>query len=79
MLLKNVHDVEKLLEVISHCRGDVILRSTDGREEINMKSKLSQYIAIERLLSDHGDQYEFFCMNKADEGYMLAYFYDMSH
>ena len=79
MLLKNVHDIDKLLDVIAHCRDDVILRSTDGREEFNMKSRLSQYIAIERLLRDHGDQYEFFCMNKADEGYMLKFFYDMHH
>ena len=79
MLLKNVHDIDKLLNTIERCRDDVILRSVDGREEFNMKSRLSQYIAIERLHRECGDQYEFFCMNKADESYLLAFFYDMSH
>lgn len=79
MLLKDVHDIERLLEAISRCRDDVILRSADGREELNMKSRLSQYIAIERLHRECGDQYEFFCMNPADEGYMLEFFYDMAH
>lgn len=79
MLLKNVHDIDRLIETINRCRDDVLLRSTDGREEFNMKSRLSQYIAIERLHRECGDQYEFFCMNKADESYLLKFFYDMNH
>ena len=77
MLLKNVHDIDLLLDAIGNCRDDVILRSTDGKEEFNMKSRLSQYIAIERLHRECGDQYEFFCMNPSDESYMLKFFYDM--
>ena len=79
MLLKNVHDVDKLIDAVNHCRDDVILRSIDGREEFNMKSRLSQYIAIERLYRERGDEYEIFCMSKADEGYMLKFFYDINH
>lgn len=77
MLLKNVHDIDLLIDAIGHCRDDVILRSVDGKEEFNMKSRLSQYIAIERLHRECGDQYEFFCMNPSDESYMLKFFYDM--
>jgi len=51
--------------------------SRDGREKLNLKSKISQYVAIERLHRECGDEYEIFCMNKADEGYMLKFFYDM--
>lgn len=79
MLLKNVHDVNAFLKAINRCRGDVILRSSDGKEELDLKSKLSQYVAIERLHRDCGDAYEIFCMNKADESYLLAFFYDMAH
>jgi len=79
MLLKDVKDIDALLETVKRCRDDVILRSSDGREELNLKSRLSQYIAIERLHREHGDEYEFFCMNPADEGYMLKFFYDMHH
>ena len=78
MLLKNVHDIDMLIKAIDQCKGDVILRSVDGKEEFNMKSRLSQYIAIERLHRECGDEYEFICMNKADEGYMLKFFYSIS-
>ena len=79
MLLKNIHDVDAFMDAINHCRGDVILTSRDGKEQLNLKSRLSQYVAIERLHREYGDEYEIFCMNKSDEGYMLKFFYDMSH
>lgn len=77
MLLKNVHDVDAFLTAVNRCRDDVILRSCDGTEEFNLKSTLSRYIAIGELCKDHGDSYEIFCMDKADEGYMLAFFQDI--
>lgn len=77
MLLKNANDISSLLAAIEQCKGDVILRSTDGNEEFNMKSTLSAYIAIGELCKDHGDYYEVFCMNKDDEQYMLKFFQDI--
>lgn len=74
MLLKNVHDVDSFLAAVNRCRGDIILRSMDGRETFNLKSVLSRYIAIGELCKDHGDEWEIFCMNKADEGYMIEFF-----
>ena len=77
MLLKNIHDVENFMKAINRCRGDVILMSCDGREKLNLNSKISQYVAIERLHRERGDEYEIFCMNKADEAYMLEFFYEI--
>lgn len=77
MLLKNIHDVENFMKAINRCRGDVILMSRDGREKLNLNSKISQYVAIERLHRECGDEYEIFCMNKADEAYMLEFFYEI--
>ena len=74
MLLKNAKEIDKLIEAVNRCRGDVLLRSVDGREEFNLKSVLSRYIAIGELCKDHGDTYEVFCMNKADEAYMMNFF-----
>ena len=79
MLLKDVHDIDMLIDAINQCKGDVVLRSVDGTEELSLKSRLSQYIAIERLHSERGDQYEFFCENSTDEGYLLKFFYDLRH
>lgn len=72
--LKNVKDIELLKAAIKRCKGDVILRSIDGREEFNMKSTLSEYVAIGRLCEEAGDQWEFFCMDRNDEGILMQYF-----
>lgn len=77
MLLKNANNIEDLIAAVNKCRGDVILRSTDGLEEFNLKSTLSQYMAIGRLVEDYGDKYEIFCMNRADESYMLQFFHQL--
>ena len=77
MLLKNAKEIDKLIDAVNHCRGDVLLRSPDGREEFNLKSVLSRYIAIGELCKDHGDRYEIYCMERSDEGYMLNFFYDL--
>lgn len=77
MLLKNATDIYALIEAIAKCRGDVILRSIDGKEEFNLKSTISQYVAIGRLCEDHGDEYEIFCMDRNDEGYMMQFFHSL--
>ena len=78
MLLKNLKDIKLFKNALESCSGDVILRSVDGTEEFSLKSKLSQYIAIGRLCDEHGDEYEIFCMNKSDEGYMLKFFSEIN-
>ena len=77
MLLKNAHDIDSLLTAISKCRGDVILRNINQYEEFNLKSTLSRYIAIGELCKQEGDQWEVFCMDKADEGYMIQFFMEL--
>ena len=77
MLLKNAKDIEALVGAIDQCEGDVILRNTDGSETFNMKSKLSQYVAIGELCKDHGDEYEIFCGNHDDERYLIQFFHDL--
>ena len=79
MLLKNAKDIDNLIESVNRCRGDVLLRSTDGREEFNLKSVLSRYMAIGELCKDHGDNYEVFCMDRSDEVYMLNFFQNLGH
>ena len=79
MLLKNAKEIDTLIEAVNRCRGDVLLRSTDGREEFNLKSVLSRYMAIGELCKDHGDRYEIYCMERSDEGYMMKFFMDLDH
>ena len=74
--LKNINDLESFRYAVEQCKGDVILRKNDGSEEFNMKSSLSAYIAWGRLADECGSDYEVFCMDHADEGNLLKYFYE---
>ena len=77
MLLRNAKDIDAIIKAVAECHGDVILRHINGHEEFNLKSTLSQYMAIARLCEDHGDEYELFCMNRADEQRMLQFFHEL--
>lgn len=76
--LKNVRDINALMQAVRNSKGDVILRSADGTEQFNLKSKLSEYIAIGRLCEQDGDSWEIFCMDKGDEGELLKFFYTIN-
>lgn len=48
----------------------------DGKEEFNMKSYLSEFIALGRLCEEGGDYYELFCSTE-DEPYLLEFFQEL--
>jgi len=73
--LKDIKDLEAFRAAVKECTGDVILRKNDNTEEFNLKSTLSEFIALGKLADQHGDSYEIFCMNHADEAALLKYFY----
>ena len=73
-MLKNMNNVNALMTAVASCTDSVLLKSADGREEYNLKSALSLVIGIGHLCGEHGDEYEVFCTNRADEGYLLNFF-----
>ena len=78
MKLENVREVESFLKAVDQCKGDVVIISTDSnKEEFNLKSLFSRYIAIGRLCEDHGD-FEVFCLSKDDEPILLQYFHEVA-
>ena len=72
MKLKNSVQVNAFVEAVSRCKGNVFLRSLQG-DIFNMKSSLSQYIAMGALLGEHGDELELFCEKNEDEPIMLEF------
>ena len=74
--LKDIRDLEAFRAAVKDCKNDVILRKNDGTEEFNLKSTLSEFIALGRLADKHGDNYEIFCMDHTDEANLLKYFYE---
>ena len=72
MKLKNVKDVEKFIQVINDCEHNVYLKSPEG-DVFNLKSSLSQYIAIGRLLDENGDMLELFADSCNDEARLIHF------
>ena len=72
MRLTNITEVNNFLKVVNECKGDVWLESIDG-DKINLKSKLSQYIAISALISCESDRLELFCSEYVDEARLLKF------
>lgn len=72
MKLTKIEQVNEFLSIVDSCKGDVTLRSLDG-DIFNLKSKLSQYIAIAALLGQHGDELELFCSDREDEGKFMQF------
>lgn len=66
MKIKNIKDVETFLGAVNECKGDVMLTSKYW-DKFNLKSALTQYIAIAALVGSHGDELELWCDEKEDE------------
>lgn len=70
MKLTNVKDVQKFIAAVNACEHDVYLKSVEG-DVFNLKSSLSQYIAIGRLIEDAGESLELFAQTREDEARLL--------
>ena len=70
MRLTNMKDVKKFIEAVNACERDVYLKSLEG-DVFNLKSSLSQYIAIGRLIEESGDTLELFADSREDEARLL--------
>lgn len=73
MKLANIKEVDNFLKTVNECAGSVWLESTDG-DKINLKSKLSQYVAISALISCESDNLELFCSLREDEMRFFKFF-----
>lgn len=73
MKLNKVSHVENFMAACDKCKNDVWLVSPYG-DRYNLKSKLSQYLAIAELLGECGDEMELFCGFKDDEVYFREFF-----
>ena len=70
MKLSNITDVQKFTAAVNACQGDVYLKSVEG-DVFNLKSSLSQYIAVGRLIEESGDNLELFAQTREDELLLL--------
>ena len=75
MKFKTYEEIREFLDIVDSCEHDVYLRSVYG-DVYNLKSRLSQYLGVAALLSEHGDELELFCADRADEQKLIRYLYN---
>ena len=73
MKLTNSREIMEFKFAISKCKGDVWLEDQEGNK-FNLKSVISQYIALGELLQDKGEVLELFCALPEDEQHFLKFF-----
>ena len=78
MKLTNITEVQKFIEAVNSCENDVYLKSVEG-DVFNLKSSLSQYIAIGRLIEDAGESLELFAQTREDEARLLNMLYSLNN
>ena len=75
MTFTTYDEVKEFLDVVDTCQSDVFLRSPYG-DVYNLKSKLSQYLGVAALLSEHGEELELFCADKREEPKLIKFLSD---
>ena len=73
MKIKTGKIVREFLAIADECEGHVWLESPWG-DKINLKSELSQYVAIYKLLKDQSEVLELFCQLSEDRARFMKFF-----
>ena len=73
MRLTNLKEIKEFRKAIEKCEGSVWLEDAEG-SKLNLRSMMSQYIALGALLEDRGESLELFCSLPADEQHFLKFF-----
>ena len=73
MKLSDIGEVKDFLTVVNRCEGDVWLQSKEGNK-INLKSSLSQYVAVAELIRDEGNNLELYCSKPSAEAKFVVLF-----
>lgn len=72
MKITSLQDVEEFKKVINECKGEVWLESIYG-DKYNLKSALSQYVAIADLVRDKTGELELFAQLSEDEAKLIEF------
>ena len=75
MRLTNSKEILEFRYAVAQCKGDVWLEDPEGNK-FNLRSVISQYIALGELLQDKGETLELFCSNPEDESHFMKFFKD---
>lgn len=69
MRLRHMNQLDQYLRPLDRCKGKVYLNSQYG-DSYNLRSKLSQLLALNALLDAPEDSFELICEKKEDDIYL---------
>lgn len=72
MKLNKVKEIQAFLQAVDNSVGDVYLTTKEG-DKLNLKSKLTQYVAIAALINSDNDL-ELWCDKHEDEQHFFKFF-----
>ena len=72
MIVQNLEDIMAFKKVIDSCEGGVYLKSIYG-DVYNLKSALTQYVALADLVRDTKGELELFADKSEDEAKLLEF------
>lgn len=72
MKIRNLKDINSFKNAIAKCRGEVWLESVYG-DKYNLKSELSQYVAMADLLRDKKENLELFARLPEDQSILMNF------
>lgn len=76
MKVTNITNLEGLFKVIDECTGKVELVTNEG-DRLNLKSKLSQYVALANVFSDGKiDELELIAYESEDVNRLITFMYN---
>ena len=73
MKLNNVKDIDLFVNTVNACEKSVWLTNHDDAT-YDLKSVLSMYLAIAKLIGGEGDRFELFCDSREDEARFIDLF-----
>lgn len=76
MKIRSVEDIELFKAALDKCEGRVWLESVYG-DRYNLKSTLSQYVALGALLRDKNEELELFASDKKDEAILMQFMQEL--
>lgn len=76
MKVTNINDIDKFFKVVDSCEGRVELITGEG-DRVNLKSKLSQYIAFANIFSNGSiPELEIVAYNKDDVDKLVKFMFE---
>ena len=76
MRLRSEADIRAFMDAVNACQGEVYLKSPEG-DIFNLKSSMSRYIAIGRLIEEQGDTLELFANRQEDQARLMPLVEDL--